>query len=103
MRSYYQKRCCLIQNLWVSAAFLFILVAAVFAPRANGQMAAGTADDNQWHWDLSLPAWGPAIDGTISFSGHSSAESGSVTQRHRQESEFRSDWTGRGPAQSLGL
>ncbi|MFL5479244.1 MAG: hypothetical protein ACJ8AF_04135 [Gemmatimonadaceae bacterium] len=69
MRSYYQKRCCLIQNLWVSAAFLFVLVAAVSAPRANGQMAAGTANDNQWHWDLSLPAWGPAIDGTISFSG----------------------------------
>jgi hypothetical protein len=41
----------------------------MLAVPVNGQVAAGTANDNQWHWDLSLPAWAPAIDGRLSFSG----------------------------------
>lgn len=35
----------------------------------KGQASAATANDNQWHWDLSLPVWGPSIDGTVSFGG----------------------------------
>jgi hypothetical protein len=50
--------------------FLTVVIAAVSAAAAaNAQVAAGTENDGQWHWDLSLPAWGPAIDGTISFAG----------------------------------
>lgn len=35
----------------------------------KGQASAATANDNLWHWDLSLPVWGPSIDGTVSFGG----------------------------------
>jgi hypothetical protein len=67
VRSSYDKRCGLTQKFLVCAAF--VLDAAISAGPASAQVAAGTANDNQWHWDLSLPAWAPAIDGTISFSG----------------------------------
>jgi len=53
---------------WLGAVLLCVLVISA-AGAADSQVIAGTANDNQWHWDLSLPAWAPAIDGTISFSG----------------------------------
>src|SRR5205823_7248531 len=52
-----------------AVAFLSVFVGSVSAAAADAQVAAGTSHDNQWHWDLSLPAWAPAIDGTMSFSG----------------------------------
>jgi hypothetical protein len=45
------------------------LLLSISGASANAQVAAGTAHDNQWHWDLSLPIWAPAIDGTMSFKG----------------------------------
>lgn len=51
---------------WLGVAFLTVFIAGA---SARAQVTAGTETDNRWHWDLSLPVWGPAIDGTISFSG----------------------------------
>jgi hypothetical protein len=69
IRSHYDKRCCLIQNFWIGAAFLSFIVSAMPVGSANAQVAAGTANDNHWHWEISLPALAPSIDGTVSFSG----------------------------------
>jgi len=53
------------QRSWLGVAFVTVFIAGA----AGAQVVAGTENDNNWHWDLSLPVWGPAIDGTVSFSG----------------------------------
>ena len=49
--------------------FLAVLIAGLSAVSASAQVLAGTDHDNRWHWDLSLPAWAPAMDGVVSFKG----------------------------------
>jgi len=48
---------------------LVFLATCLPTTSTSGQVSAGTDNDNRWHWDLSLPAWGTSIDGTVSFGG----------------------------------
>jgi len=53
----------------LGALRIALLAACLPVTATHAQVTAGTDNDSQWHWDLSLPAWGTSIDGTVSFGG----------------------------------